>query len=277
MHGFSKLAGLLLLITAIQTRPAAAQVNPPNPVQDANAAETRERLTELLAQYPPTLVRTLQIDPTLLTNKEYLQTYPALSRFLASHPEISRAPTYFLGVLKGPGLGFQGYTPSNGEAIAREVVTPVAVSFVLVTVALSIGWIIKSVIEHTRWNRMIKNQSEIHLKLMERFTSSEDLLAYIQSPAGRRFLESAPVLGMTPAAPVNSILWSMQAGVVLALGGIGLNYATYHLSYTVGEPLFVLGVLAMSVGGGFILSALISYVISQRMGLIRRTSETPPT
>ena len=36
-------------------------------------------------------------------------------------------------------------------------------------------------------------QYQVHNKLLDRFTSNEDLLAYVQTPAGRRFLESAPI------------------------------------------------------------------------------------
>jgi hypothetical protein len=62
-------------------------------------------------------------------------------------------------------------------------------------------------------------QAEVHTKLMERMTTNEELLAYVQSPAGRRFLEAAPLrpepTGRSFSAPVGSIIWSLMAGVVL--------------------------------------------------------------
>jgi hypothetical protein len=296
MRRLFKYVALVALSVVFQSGPASAQdpdarrvrqqlatalqATPPLPVPNANASDTRQQFSELLEHYPPSLVWVLQIDPTLMTNKEYLAAYPGLEAFLSKHPEILRNPAYFLDGFRGPGLRLQNSkTQSSDEVVAREVATPAAVSIVLITVALSIAWIIKSVIEHTRWNRTIKAQNEIHLKLMERFSSNDDLLAYIQSPAGRRFLESASLanLGRASAAPVRSILWSVQAGMVLILGGIGLNYATNRLPYVVGEPLFVLSMLAISVGAGFILSALASYIISVRMGLFQGTSETQGT
>jgi hypothetical protein len=36
-------------------------------------------------------------------------------------------------------------------------------------------------------------QVEMHGKLLDRLTTNEDLLAYAQSPAGSRFLESTPI------------------------------------------------------------------------------------
>jgi hypothetical protein len=38
-----------------------------------------------------------------------------------------------------------------------------------------------------------KVQTEVHTKIVDRFTANDDLLAYIQSPAGSKFLESSPI------------------------------------------------------------------------------------
>ena len=57
---------------------------------------------------------------------------------------------------------------------------------------------------------------------MDRFTANEDLLAYMQTPAAQRFLESAPLSLEAPSrpvgAPLSRILWSVQVGVVLGAG-----------------------------------------------------------
>ena len=67
--------------------------------------------------------------------------------------------------------------------------------------------------------------TEVHDKLMDRFTANEDLLAYMQTPAAQRFLESAPLPNDSPSRPVGApfsrILWSVQVGVVLAAGALG--------------------------------------------------------
>ena len=134
---------------------------------------------------------------------------------------------------------------------------------------------IKTVIDHRRWLRVSKIQSEVHSKLLDRFTSNQDLLAYIETPAGRRFLESAPILIDGPralSAPVSRILFSVQIGIVLALAGIGLQYVSRDIVTEVAQPLFVLGILSLAVGTGFVLSALIAYVLSQRLGLLNQTT-----
>ena len=62
-----------------------------------DARETRERLSEVLEQHPPSVREVLRIDPTLLYNENYLTTYPALAAFLQQHPEVGHNPSFFIG------------------------------------------------------------------------------------------------------------------------------------------------------------------------------------
>ena len=86
-------------------------------------------------------------------------------------------------------------------------------------------WLIKTLVDHRRWSRLSKIQTEVHNKVLDRMQSNEDLLAYIQTPAGKRFLESAPIPIESPrsiGAPLGRILWSAQAGAVLTVLGLGI-------------------------------------------------------
>jgi hypothetical protein len=115
-------------------------------------------------------------------------------------------------------------------------------------------------------------QYEVHSKLLDRFTANEDLLAYMQTPAGRRFLESAPIqLPDEPrsmGAPFSRILWSVQAGVVLLLTGVGLLYVSSTFIDEPAQLFMVLGVVALSLGGGFVVSAGAAYILSRKLGLL---------
>ncbi len=137
-------------------------------------------------------------------------------------------------------------------------------------------WLIRTFVDYRRWNRLAKVQTDVHTKILDRFTANEDLLAYIQSPAGSKFLESSPIkLDAAPksvGAPLGRILWSLQGGLVLISGGLGLQIVGGHIRQEAAAPLLALGVLAIALGIGFIASAIISYVISRRLGLI----EPPP-
>jgi hypothetical protein len=249
---------------------------------DENARETRERLVSLLRQHPPSLGEVLRLDPSLLVNDAYLTPYPALAAFLKQHPEVAHNPGYFIGEVRfnqNDNATFRKITLLEDMAAGFAVLTGF-VSFILVA-----GWIARSILAHRRWLRSSKVQTDVHTKLLDRFTSNDELLAYIQTPVGRRFLESAPIpmdAGPQPfSAPVGRILWSIQAGLVIGVGGLGLLYVSRHLNTQFGELAdiaqvpFVVGMLAVAIGVGFVLSAGVSYILSHRLGLFERSGAAP--
>lgn len=235
---------------------------------DQDAQQTREQLHRLLSEHPPTVREVLQRDPGLLSNAPYLATYPRLAAFVGDHPEIARAPVFFLGEPEPPHRQLQG-----SAWMIRELMDYLSVGILLLMGGLGFGWVVRTALDHRRWQRVSKIQVDTHSKLLDRLTSSEDLRAYMASPAGRQFLESAPIAldgqAAPIAAPVNRILWSLQVGVVTLLGGLGLAGISRTLADDASEPLRVLGVLLIAIGAGFLISAGLSYGLSRHLGLLR--------
>src|ERR1700730_12221395 len=99
---------------------------------------------------------------------------------------------------------------------------------------------------------------------MDRFTSNEELLAYLQSPAGKRLLDSAPMpleAGPRPMnAPVGRIFWSLQAGLVLIGVGIGFDLVSGRVSLAASSALYGIGMVSLLVGISLLISALVFYV-----------------
>jgi hypothetical protein len=251
---------------------AATPPPAPLPASDRPAWETRGELFRLLTQYPPSLPQVLRLDHSLLTNESYLAAYPGLAAFLAQHPEVLHNPAFFVGSEESQ---WPGTPRTQAIRLIGEVLAGLGV-FLIFTLVLSLtAWGIKTFVEHRRWLRLSKIQTDTHSKLLDRLTSNEDLLAYIQTPAGRQFLEAAPVsVGPRPfpiGAPINRILWSAQAGVILILVGAGLWYARSQVIEEAAQVLSVLGVLGMFLGAGFVISALVAFGISRALGLF----ETP--
>ena len=155
----------------------------------------------------------------------------------------------------------------------RDMFFSVMVFTGLLTAVLIFGWLIRYAVGHRRWLRSVKIQTDVHTRLMERFSSNDELMTYIQSPAGRQFLQGLPAAPEMPggqaavAAPLARILWSVQAGVVLVCAGIGLLTIKQYMLDEVAEMLLVWGVLGLSVGVGFVLAASASYILSHRLGL----------
>jgi len=240
-----------------------------------DARQSREDLRELLARYPPSLGRVLKLDPSLMTNEGYLTTYPALAAFLKQHPEVARNPSFFLEfVAVNQGEYRQ---PSEAVRLWENTIEGVTIFSVFVIILSAIIWLVKTVIEQRRWSRQSKVQTEIHTKLFDRLSSNEDLLSYIQTPAGRRFLEAGP-LSAAPSrpvyAPVSRILWSVQAGIVLVAGALGVLFVSGRVIEEVAQPLFAIASIGISLGIGFVISSGVAYVVSRNMGLIE-SAQTP--
>jgi hypothetical protein len=246
-------------------------------IEQPDARRTREQLASLLERYPPALRQTLALDPALLNNQSYLAPYPALVSFLNAHPEVARNPSFYVGesgsrfpqdyrsqvlAMWNDVLGFLGGLAAFGLAIAVVV------------------WLIRTIVDYRRWSRLAKVQADAHTKLLDRFTKNEELLAYIQSPAGSKFLESSPIkLDAGPrsvGAPLGRILWSVQGGLVLVAAGVGLLVVSGWIAGEASQPFQVLGALGIALGIGLVISAIIAFAISHRLGLIERPSAAPP-
>jgi len=278
-------ASLASPATAQQRRsgePVAPAAAGPQQVTASNqtAEETRRELEELMRQYPPALPRILRLDPSLLGNPTYLQPYPALATYLAQHPEIGHNPGYFLAEYENNYGDPRNRLTAQDRAIDmwRNSIEAFSIGLVIMAIAGAVLWLIKTLIEQRRWSRLSKIQMEVHSKLMDRFSNNEDLLAYIQTPSGKRFLESAPIPLDSPRAmnaPLARILWSAQAGAVATVLGMGVISVSRYTLEEVGSPLAGFGVVIMSLGLGFIVSAVLAYILTRRFGLVGDPTSPP--
>jgi hypothetical protein len=243
-----------------------------------NADQVRNSLDDVLRRYPPSLARVLYLDPTLLDNAAYLQTYPELEAFLAAHPEVRHNPAFFLANIDP---GFRGQSRVTPQERALDMWSRAIEGFTIGTVVLTIAgglfWLIKTMVEHRRWSKLSKIQTDVHNKLLDRFTSNEDLLAYIQTPVGRKFLESAPIPMDSPraiSAPVGRILWSAQAGAVLTVLGLGFEVVAKNSVEELSGPVAAMGAVVIALGIGFLVSAVLAYLLSRRFGLMQHEAPT---
>ena len=257
-----------------QPRPAPAQAPAPvqaqAPVDERDARETRERIREVLNQYPPSVAQVLRLDPSLLSKPDYMASYPTLAAFVAQHPQVVHNPAFFIGDPR-----FEAQETGRGAAlrVVESVFEGAMFLIGVVSFFTLVGWLGRALIDYRTWQRASKIQADAHAKLVDRLTANEDLLAYLQSPAGQRATMSATRPGLDIAmravgAPVNRILWSVQAGVVLAAGGLGLWFAKASVIEEAAQALNVVAVLAVALGVGFVASALVAYGLSRQLGLL---------
>lgn len=246
-------------------------------VTTLDADETRRQLEDVLKAYPPSLPRIMRMDPTLLNNDVYLQPYPALAAFLAQHPEIKHNPQYFLAEYGSDGNQYRSTPQDRAIDMWRNTIEGFQIGTVFLAIASGVIWLVKTLIDHRRWSRLSKIQTDVHTKLLDRFSSNEDLLAYIQTPAGRKFLESAPINVSAPqamSAPLGRILWSAQAGAVLTVLGLGVILVSRTAIEEVAPPLAAMGAIVIALGIGFLVSAFLAYTLTRRFGLMNGPDTT---
>ncbi len=248
--------------TAPNTDTIEAGDTVPKPAGPVLPMELRESFTALLRQHPYELSSILVLDPALMHNEEFMAGYPEVARFIAAHPEIPRNPRFYLASFRN-----EQQQQNGGGAILE----PLMAFFGFALFAYGITWLIRTFIEQKRWTRLSRQQSEVHNKILDRFGTSTELLEYVRSEAGTKFLESAPIPlhaeRQAQNTPMSRIIWTIQIGIVLVAGAIGMMLVGIRYDGDTAAAFFSFGAIGFCVGGGFIASAFVSMLLSKRLGL----------
>ena len=216
-------------------------------------------------------------------------TTRSLPHFLAAHPEVARNPEFYLFTHVHPDDGSPdrrsnapcgpSLVPRNDSWSANDVIQPICAHAGFRLLPGHAGLAIRQFLENRRWGRIFRLQSEVHGRLIDKFGSNQELSGYMETEAGKRFLEAAPIpVGLrTDQRMPNAIarvLTPLQIGVVLVLLGIGF-FMLRHVRVEMHEPMLVLGTIALMPGLGFIISAGITWVLAARLGLIPDSPRGP--
>jgi hypothetical protein len=235
-----------------------------------------------LLRVSPTLAEVVSSDPSLLADQQYVaKSNPELAIFLQQHPEIGRNPSFWLfSELRSPQQKYyqvlqqrRGFVPArdardSGFDRAMNNVAPVIVMIVLLC---TLAWIIRTMAENRRWTKVFTLQSEVHGKLIDRFASNQELLGYMETDAGKRFLEAAPIATEAESRRmpnlVSRMIATLQVGLVLTLLGAGL-LGLRNAVGDAGTTMLVLGMISLMPGIGLILSAGVLWVLGRRLNLL---------
>ena len=264
----------------------AATPNTPAQASEADVASTREQLMDLL-RMSPKLMAFVARDPSLLGDQDYVaRNNPELAKFLEKHPEVAHNTEFYLFAEVGKEgnrtrFAREDWQRERYEPTAMHELSNTVGPFLIFVILLgSLLWLLRTLLENRRWGRIFKLQTEVHNKLLDKCGSSEEMMAYMRTDAGKRFLEAAPIsVSFVPGSKqlgsaVARILTPLQLGVVLVLLGAGF----YSLRGQVSggdEVLVVLGMLTLMLGLGFIISAGISWVLAWHLGLLPKRGTQP--
>src|SRR5215471_11311859 len=110
------------------------------------------------------------------------------------------------------------------------------------------GWAIWVLTVNIRRNRSVKYSVDIQSKLLERFTNNQELVAFLEGPAGKRFFES---LHFDLADSINRILNAVQLGLSLLLLGFALlGVRASQEDRFIRDVLLMVSIPAIGVGTG---------------------------
>jgi hypothetical protein len=256
---------------------------------ERDVAATQSELIKLL-RLSPTLTTVVAHDPSLLSNQDYVaHNNPQLAAFLTTHPEVALNPEFYLfshlthedgspDVALERAVWPEYVRPDRNSPDYSNIEIPIALTVAFACFLAALVWMIRALLENRRWNRIFKLQSEVHGRLIDKFSSNQELGAYMETEAGKRFLEAAPIplsieTGQRVPNTVARVLTPLQIGIVLVLLGIGFLLLR-RAGPDMETPMLVLGTVAMMPGIGFIISAGLTWVLAARMGLLPQNPDT---
>lgn len=147
---------------------------------------------------------------------------------------------------------------------AVEVLGPATV---MIIALVTTGWIVRTVSINRRHKAIATAQIEAHTKLLERFGSAEEAQRYLESEAGKRFLELAAT---DKVDPIGRVLKGVHQGVVLTMAGAAMLASRSLMEDNDGRAFItMLGYLGIFVGAGSLVSAGLSFVLLRRFGNLR--------
>jgi hypothetical protein len=133
-----------------------------------------------------------------------------------------------------------------------------------VAIMLVFAWMLKLGLDHRRRTKLMTYQHDLQSKLLDKFSSTGELMEYLQGDAGQKFLISATA---EKADPRTRILGSIQTGLVLLAGGVAFMFLRGQIAGAE-EGFVLLGTIGIALGVGFVISAAVAYALSRTWGII---------
>lgn len=290
---------LTSLVLALSLRPAAAQlmsVSSSTTYGDTRIDENAQKVLLDLLRRAPVLASAVAHDPSLLNEPSYVQrNSPALAAFLVAHPEVTRAPDDYLfinlPIYNGDRAGSleKALCPQMMGKIDTDSAEKVAGTIMGGMVGIcffgAIAWIIRLFVEGRRQSKLLKAQSELQNRLIDKFGSSQELAAYLTTDAAQKLLGS-PLDALAVKQPATMraafatarILWPLQIGamlLVLAVGVYGIRNCGNAAAMITTDAATALSAMMTAAGIGFILCAGIAWAAAKRLGMLPAKPKNP--
>jgi hypothetical protein len=137
----------------------------------------------------------------------------------------------------------------------------------------TIGWVVYVIADAYRRRQRLKVVADIHTRVLDRMGSATEFGTFLQTDGGKQFLES---LTMERTHPAEKVARAMQTGIVLTAVGIGLIMVRPVVDLEAEGGFTVLSALILSLGVGFLLSAVASWMLGRTFGLFTKSVPMDP-
>lgn len=146
------------------------------------------------------------------------------------------------------------------------------ITIVMPALFILIGFVVWIAV--TGWQRRqhVKLLTDFNARLLDRIGSVKDFSDFVQTGAGADFMKSL-ASDMPASKPQDRIIRAVQIGIVSLSLGIGLFGAGEFISFAEQESqqfFRALGVIIVSLGGGFLISAVAAYRLASKFGVLKR-------
>jgi hypothetical protein len=139
-----------------------------------------------------------------------------------------------------------------GELLSEDVLVPIAV-FAMIVLIVWFGHKVK----RTR----IQEQGELHKRLLDKFSSGQELTEFLATPQGQNFLKDQEA---GHRSPKSRVVYAICWGVVLVMLGAAFFGLTYMYRNSV-----VPAIILTALGVGILVAAAISYRLYKKWNMIQ--------
>ena len=144
---------------------------------------------------------------------------------------------------------------------------PLALWLMLIVIALAASitvWAVMQLFKSRRKSELLKAQTELQLRLLDKISSSEELRGFLDSPSVQTLMESHAQA--VKAEPQDRILGCLVTGCILTPAG------TVLIIMGQGTVRF-LGSLSLATGIGFLVAVVVGYWLTRSWGLTSQRAD----
>ena len=155
------------------------------------------------------------------------------------------------------------------DIIVSEILNSITTTVFGVVIIVCAAWIVVTIVTALKGRANTRTRADIYNRLIDKFGTAPELIAFLQSDAGLKFIEENTV---QPAEPLGKILASIRIGVVLTLLGAGLLITGNIFGESLGGDLYIVltvgGIVGLMIGIGLLISAAVSYRLCKTWGIL---------